>query len=157
MVLDRLDAQIAVSDTHDDARFLRSRSDNELGREGGDGSGEGVVSSGIEQRVEIMEDALRVVLDFRGLAVLDLSCERDLPSDLVSVQNTRITTHLSSKDVDNTFQAHADAQDGDFAHPPPDHIARDARVGCGVAGARGDDYPVKVAVIVHGLRVSFGV
>lgn len=114
-----------------------------------------MVSSGIEQRVEVVEDALRVVLDFRGLAVLDLSCERDLPSvGVVFADSLWRTTHLSSKDIDDAFQAHADAEHGDFAHPPPDHLSADSAVGGRVARSGRDDHSVEITRVVHCLVVS---
>jgi hypothetical protein len=46
---------------------------------------------------------------------------------------------LPAIDIDETLQAHADAEDGYAACEMTDRITRDARVCVGVTRARGDD------------------
>lgn len=77
MVLDSLGRELAVSDSHDDARLGRGRH-LEDGREREDVGGQGVVPGRLKLLRKVEEETSRVVGDERCLAVDDLSGEGDL-------------------------------------------------------------------------------
>lgn len=122
MVLDRLEGELAMPESHDDAA-LGPASNDEVGRKSVEPSGERVIPGRLYILRDVLEDALAVVRNGARLAVHDLAG----------------FVHDSSVGGVHALKSHADSHDGNLADVRLDGRDGDARIALGVAGTGRDD------------------